>query len=105
MNKTIKILRIILLILMLAFLISFAFILKYSWSIYLIIATLLAIFILYFTINYLRNKNISYICNNCNHQFKISLFQSITSLNASKNSKVLICPNCHIKDIMKEKEI
>ena len=105
MNKKIKALNIlkwIYLILIATFVLGFVFLIKYKIILYVLAIYLPLIIILYLTIHILRIKTYSYKCPICNHVFKISLGKDITSYNAGIGMKVLVCPKCNTKEVMKE---
>ncbi len=104
MKKLINILKISLISLMLIFLISFIFLLQVNWGVYLIVSLLILIFVIYLLIHIFRSKTVIYKCKDCNCEFKISFVKDITSYNAGPNMKVLVCPNCNIKEVMKSIE-
>lgn len=64
---------------------------------------LVVVLVLYFTIHLLRSKIYVYTCPKCQHQFQISIGKDITSYNAQIGGKVLVCPKCGVKEVMKAK--
>lgn len=99
---TLLILKICTLLLMVAFLISFVFLLRLK-TVGLIISVIMIVivFILYITMHIIRSKTYSYTCPKCTYKFEISPLKDITSFHAGEGARVLICPKCHIKEVMK----
>ena len=104
-EKILNIIKIIYLALILIFVIGFflIFIIRHSWYIYMLIGFFVVIISLYLTIHIMRSKMYIYTCPNCNHHFSISVLKDITSYNSGIGTKVLVCPNCGTKEVMKAK--
>ena len=105
MNKKVKIINILKLIyvfLILLFIVGFIFLIKYKIILYILAIYLPLILGLYLAIHVLRIKTYSYKCPCCNHIFDISLTKDIMSYNSGIGTKVLVCPKCNTKEVMKE---
>lgn len=104
MKKIINTLKFIFILLIVVLLISFVFIIRYNWGLYVTISLVVIILGLYLAIHILRSISLSYKCPKCNHNFKINFIKDITSFNAGIEAKVLICPKCKAKEVMKSIE-
>ena len=100
--KLINILKLIYFALIVVFVLGFVFLIKYKIILYVLAVYLPLIIGLYLAIHILRIKTYSYKCPSCNHVFKISLSKDIMSYNSGIGMKVLICPKCNTKEVMKE---
>ena len=100
-EKIIQVLKIIFLVLIIIFVSTFVFLIKYHWTAYLYLALFIIIMACYITIHILKSKIYIYTCPKCQHQFKISFFKDVTAYNAGNLSKILVCPHCGIKEVMK----
>lgn len=106
MKTKLKILRIIkwiYVILIAIFALGFIFIIKYQWCLYVLLSFFIVIISLYLIIHLLRSKIYIYTCPNCQHEFTISFIKDISAYNSSIGTKVLVCPKCSIKEVMKAK--
>lgn len=100
--KLINILKLIYFALIFVFIVGFVFLIKFKIILYVLAIYLPLIIGLYFAIHILRIKTYSYKCPSCNHVFKISLSKDIVSYNSGIGMKVLVCPKCNTKEVMKE---
>lgn len=101
--QILTIIKIIYLTLILLFLIDFVLVLILQNMALLIVSIVMILIIisLYVAYHLLRVKIYQYQCPKCKHSFSISFVKDITSYNAGDSKKVLVCPNCNIKEIMK----
>ncbi len=100
-EKALKIIKIIYLLLIIIFLVSFVFIIRYKWGVFLAIVGFISIIVLYFVIHFIHKKIYNYTCPSCHQSFQIDIFKDITSYNVGSNAKILICPYCKTKEVMK----
>lgn len=101
MNKLINILKFTYLGLILVCLVSFVFLVRYTWGLILEISIVVLILVIYLLMHILRSITYSYKCPKCNHKFKINFIKDITAYNAAPGAKVLVCPKCGEKEVMK----
>ena len=105
MNPFEKLLRLLKLLYMLCIVLAiiiFPISLFFKPLLYVTVVYVVLIFMFYFAIHILRSKIYEYTCPKCNHKFGISFTKDITSFNSGADSKVLVCPNCCVKEIMKQ---
>ena len=102
-NKILKIIKWIYLAVIMIFVFGFIFIITYQWCLYVLLGFLIVVLSLYLTIHILRMKIYLYTFPKCHYEFQISFLKDITSYNAGIDAKVLVCPKCALKEVMKSK--
>lgn len=84
--------------------ITFILLLVYRLSIWIMLAYLVYVLVLYLIIHLLHAKIYVYVCPSCHQEFSISLWKDMSAYNAKTGAKVLICPHCGTKEVMESKQ-
>lgn len=104
-DKAILVLKIIYFICICLFPILILLTILLKWPLRITFIYVGVVIILYLVVHIIHAKNYQYICPKCNKRFRISVFKDITAYNAKPGAKVLVCPNCGVKEVMNSENI
>ncbi len=101
-EKTLSIIKLLYILSMLVVVITLPLALILKPLLYVSLSFIGVVIVLYIIIHVLRSKYYEYTCPACKNKFSISFGTDITSFNSGVGTKVLVCPKCNTKEVMKQ---